>query len=100
MLDKKELLEAISYCEEHVSELKDCAILASLYTIYDHKFAKKNVGEPICELIIQVEPKSEFLSAVNGKQSCEVWNVMDGLMQYLADNNPVLYEDIMDKILH
>ena len=99
MLDKKELIEAIEHLEENVRDFKDCERLASLYTIYQFKFAKKDKGEPICELIIQVDANSEFLSAINGRQSEKVWNVLDDLMSELATNNPGLYERTIDKIL-
>lgn len=100
MLDKRELLEAIEHLEDNVRDFKDCERLASLYTIYNFKFAKKDAHEPICELIIRVEEDSEFLSAVNGKQSEKVWNVIDGLMDELADKDPTLYEKTIDKLLH
>jgi hypothetical protein len=38
--------------------------------------------------------------AVNGKQSEKVWNVLDGLMDELADKDPTLYEETIDKLLH
>ena len=100
MLDKKELLEAIEHLEDNVRDFKDCERLASLYTIYSFKFAKKDAHEPICELIIQTDNSSEFLSAVNGKQSEKIWNVIDDLMSELANKYPVLYEHTIDKILN
>lgn len=100
MLDKRELLEAIEHLEDNVRDYKDCERLASLYTIYNFKFAKRDKNETICELIIRVEEDSEFLSAVNGKQSEKVWDILDGLMDELADINPMLYEKTIDKLLH
>lgn len=99
MLDKRELLEAIEHLEDNVRDFKDCERLASLYTIYNFKFAKKDAHEPICELIIRVEENSEFLSAVNGKQSEKVWKLLDDLMSVLADKDPTLYEKTIDKLL-
>lgn len=99
MLDKRELLEAIEHLEDNVRDFKDCERLASLYTIYNFKFAKRDKNEQICELIIQTDNSSEFLSAVNGKQSEKVWSVLDGLMDELADSNPTLYEKTIDKLL-
>ena len=101
MLDKKELLEAIEHLEENVRDFKDCERLASLYTIYQFKFAKREINiEPICELVVQTDNSSEFLSAVNGKQSEKVWTVLDDLMSELADKHPTLYEHTIDNILN
>ena len=99
MLDKTDLIEAIGHYEDHIKDIKDCEALASLYTIYDHKYKTKD-SEPICELIIQVDNTSRFLSAINGKRSCDVWRVIDDLMSDLAEKEPVLYEQTMNRILH
>ena len=98
MLDKRELLEAIEHCEDHLHDFKDCARLASLYAIYDHNYGKKRSGEPIYELIIQTDCSSEFLSAINGKNANDIWIIIDSLMQDLSESNIRLYEHIMSKL--
>ena len=98
MLDKRELLDAIAYCEEHINNFNDCERLASLYTIYNQKF-KKTASEPIYEVIVQVSNDSEFLSAINGKNAENMWNIMDMLMRELSENDPQLYNSILKRIL-
>jgi hypothetical protein len=98
MLDKQELLEAIEYCEENLHDYKDCQKLASLYVIYNQKFRKKEVTEPICEVIVQDIGDTEFLSAIRGKCATDMWLAMDKLMQTLADTDPRLYERTLSNL--
>ena len=98
MIDKQELLDAIEYCENNIHDYKDCQRLASLYVIYNQKFRKREVIEPICEVIVQDIGKSEFLSAIRGKSACDEWLVIDELMKELAESNPRLYEHTMSKL--
>ena len=100
MLDKSELLEAIDYCEDHIDDYNSCMRLASLYTIYDHKFKKRFQGEPIGEVIVQDCGDSEFLSAIRGRNASEMWCIMNDLMQVISDNDPSLYNKIISKINH
>jgi hypothetical protein len=98
MLNKQELLEAIEHCEDNLHDYKDCQRLASLYTIYNHKFRKREVTEPICEVIVQNIGDSEFLSAIRGKSACDMWLVMDKLMEELSVSNPRLYEQTLSQL--
>ena len=100
MIDKSELLDAIEYCEGHIDDFNSCMRLASLYTIYDHKFKKRFQGEPIGEVIVQDCGDSEFLSAVRGRNASEMWCIMDDLMQDLSESDPPLYHRIISQINH
>lgn len=97
MISKRELSEAIAKCEENVSSYRDCQRLATLYTIYDHLYGKPD-AEPIGEVIIQACGDSDFMKAIKGKSADSVWQVMDELMNIVAENDERLYDHIMSKI--
>ena len=84
--------------ENHITDYKDCQSLAALYVIYNQKFRRRSEAEPICEVIVQEVGDSEFLSAIRGKSASEMWLIMNDLMDILSEQNPRLYESIMNRI--
>lgn len=68
--------------------------LAPLYIVRDHLN-----GEPSQQpQPLEVDGGSEFLSAVAGKDSREVFGVVDEIMQTISVINPRLYAAAMKKI--
>lgn len=68
--------------------------LAPLYIVRDHlNGAPSQQPQPL-----EVDGESEFLSAVSGKDSREVFGVVDEIMQTISVINPRLYAAAMKKI--
>lgn len=60
--------------------------LAWLYVVRDHM-----------RIPIIIEGESEFLRTINGKDSTEVWSVMDELMETLKVVQPRVYSSVLRK---
>lgn len=68
--------------------------LAPLYIVRDHlNGVPSQQPQPL-----EVDGESEFLSAVAGKDSREVFGVVDEIMQTISVINPRLYAAAMKKI--
>ena len=69
--------------------------LAPLYIVRDHLTGTVPVVQPVP---LEVNVDSEFLEAVSGKDSVQVFAVMDELMSTIQATNQRLYNAVMRKI--
>ena len=101
MITEKELLEAISVCQQDPVSYSNIEKLANLYTVYDHIFKKPDLGYSLkneVEHTIGSYGDSEFLKAINGQKSEKVWAVLNELMQTLEVINPRIYNGVLSKL--
>lgn len=108
MFTKRELESAIAEYENKVNSFNDCQKLAVYHALHEHYFGEnepKNdvqaysyapAQEP--ETIIGDYGDSDFLIEVCGRNSAEIWAVIDELMDTLAIVQPKLYSAVMRKI--
>ena len=71
-----------------------CERLAWLYIVRDHITGQQQV-QPTP---LDISGDSEFLQAVDGKNSVAVWSIMDDLMDTLRVTAPRVYSNILRKI--
>lgn len=109
MLDIKEIDYWISRYKQEANELNDCVVLSALYSIRDrlvneqgpqshpqiaaYSEAAAPAGEPLGQF-----GESEFLRAIAGKDTLDVWAVMDEHMNTLRVVNPRVYAGVMRKL--
>ncbi len=105
MITEKDLLEAIAECQgTRDPKANTCIKLASYYTILDHISKKEEEPEtPVYSFasqpdIVNYYGESEFAKIIEGRDSDEVWEVMDELMSTLQVVNPRLYASVMRKL--
>lgn len=101
MFSKGELLDAIEELEMSPATYQNAEKLATFYLLYEHLYVKKepvNRIESVKEVTIDRYGDSDFLQAIDGKKSEDVWMVMDELMQTLQVLNPRLYQAMIDKL--
>ena len=102
MITERELLQAIDECQQEPITSSKRGTLADLYIIYDHLF-----GEPInasysydnkIEKQIYTNGDTEFLEAVNGKDTEKVMAVLDELMEATKTLHPRMYDGVLQRI--
>lgn len=107
MLDEKEIDCEIARLEYMESSYPNYAKLADLYIIRnqinknyvdDIEYENEYSYSPAVECVIGSYGGNEFLQAVEGKPSAEIWSIMDELMDTLKVVNPKAYRSIMSKI--
>ena len=67
----------------------------NLYTVRDH-ITGQQIAQPTP---LSVDTSSEFLQAVNGKDSVAAWDIINDLMDTLKAVNPKVYATILNKFL-
>ena len=95
MITRKELVNCITECENAQPSYQNCEKLATFYTIFDHLYED---SEQKLETQVEDYGDSEFLKAIKGKPTDEMWLIMDELMDALQITNPRLYESVMRKL--
>lgn len=97
MLTERELLNAIEELERATPTYERCQKLVTFYTLYDFMYGdpKNNTRE---KQVVGSYGESEFMNAISGKDSEEMWAIMDELMSTLAVLNPKLYRSVMLKL--
>ena len=101
MFSKNEFLDAIDELEMSPATYQNAEKLATFYSLYDHLYgdkSKMSAVESSREVIIQNHGDSEFLQAVSGKRSEDVWQVMDELMETVKMLQPRLYQATLERI--
>lgn len=105
MINERELLAAIKQCEKDPVTFSSCEKLAVYYTIYDHLFGARGYDERSSmsaygsnEKIVIPTPSSEFLKAVEGKETQKVWAVLDELLSTIKIINPRLYDGVLRRL--
>ena len=95
----RELLDAIDECEMGSNSFQNCQKLAVLYAIYDHLYSEPMpMQATVREVEIDSYGDSDFLQAVAGKKSEEVWMVIDELMETVRALQPKLYDAVLRKL--
>ena len=109
MLDIKEIDYWISRYKQEADELKDCVVLSALYSLRDRLMeeqepqshpqiaAYSEAAAPAGASLGQFGD-SEFLRAIAGKDTFDVWAVMDEHMNALRAVNPRVYTGVMRKL--
>ena len=109
MITIQDIEEAIKEYEGTPNPSKNtCLYLAAFYTLRDHLYVNdKSSGhsyqsEPILketvEKTIDYYGDSEFLLEINGRESYDVWEIIDELMTTLQAINLRLYTAVIQKI--
>lgn len=101
MFSKNELLDAIDELEMSPATYQNAEKLATFYSLYDHLYGDRSrtpAVESSREVIIRTNGDSEFLQAVSGKKSEDVWQVMDELMETIKMLQPRLYQATLERI--
>lgn len=95
MINPDELDKTILELEtRHDTTYSTCERLAWLYIVRDH-ITGQQTAQPVP---LTVDSSSEFLQAVDGKDSVAVFAVMDDLMDTLKVTAPRVYESTMRRI--
>ena len=95
MISREKLDSEILELEtRHDTTYATCERLAWLYIVRDHVTGQQ-AAQPTP---LSVDPSSEFLQAVDGKGSVQVFAVMDDLMDTLRATAPRVYDHIMRKV--
>lgn len=104
----KEIEWAISELEQEESSFPVYAKLANLYTVRNEMLGTSapltaacseaaNLSSPVMEKL-GLYGGSDFLRAIDGKDSASAWAVMDELMETLQAVNPRVYASVMRKV--
>lgn len=94
MISKDELDKTILELEMRDTTFANCSKLADLYVVRDH-ITPQEQKQP---LPLDVSGDSEFLQAVNGKDSRAVWLIMDDLMDTIRVTAPRVYASVMRRV--
>lgn len=94
MINPDELDKEILMLEKKDTTYSNCERLAWLYIVRDHVTGQQTT-QPTP---LSVDPSSEFLQAVDGKDSVAVFAIMDDLMDTLRATAPRAYDSIMRKL--
>ena len=101
MITEKDLQAAIAECQgQRNPNASTCIKLAAFYTIRNELFGNSeqlpsysySAGPPV------FDSDSEFGEAIRGKDTTEVLQVMDELMQTVEVLNPKLYASVLRKL--
>ena len=100
MIREQDLLDAIAECQgERNPNANTCIKLAAYYTILDHIKPKAETYSFAAPGVIEVEGESEFLRAVRGLSTEDVFQVMDELMDTVQVLAPKLYNLTMSRLM-
>lgn len=94
MINPEELDKEILMLERKDTTYANCERLAWLYVVRDH-ITGQQATQPTP---LSVDPSSEFLQAVDGKDSVAVFAIMDDLMDTIRVTEPRAYDSVMRKI--
>ena len=94
MISKDELDKTILELEMRDTTFANCSKLADLYVVRDH-ITNQQVTQPTP---LSVDPSSEFLQAVDGKDSVAVFAIMDDLMDTIRAAAPRVYSSVMRRV--
>lgn len=94
MINPDELDKEILMLEKKDTTYSNCERLAWLYIVRDH-VTGQHTAQPTP---LSVDPSSEFLQAVDGKDSVAVFAVMDDLMDTIRVTAPRAYDSVMRRV--
>lgn len=94
MISKEEIDRTILELEQKDTTFATCERLAWLYIVRDH-ITRQQTAQPTP---LSVNPDSEFLQAVDGKDSVMVFGIIDDLMDTLQATAPRAYYSVIQMI--
>lgn len=95
MINPDEIDKEILMLEKKDTTYANCERLAWLYIVRDH-ITGQQTAQPTP---LSVNQSSEFLQAVDGKDSVAVFAVMDDLMDTIRVTAPRVYSSVMRQVL-
>ena len=107
MVTEKEMLKAISECEEGAMTPPKLTKLADLYTVYDHLFGYDEqpiYPHPVSERQKEAETKmtsdrsTEFLAFVDGKDMKGTLQILNELVEAVKMLHPRMYDSLIRKL--
>lgn len=94
MISLEEIERTILELESKDTTFANCQKLADLYIVRDAlKGYSRSAAQPL-----SVSGDSEFLRAVDGKETAKTWLLMDELMRTIRVINPGLYDGVMRRL--
>lgn len=94
MINPDELDKEILMLEKKDTTYANCERLAWLYIVRDHVTGQQQ-AQPTP---LDISGDSEFLQAVDGKDSVSVWAIMDDLMDTIKVTAPKVYDRILRRV--
>lgn len=94
MISLKQVENDIVELEAKDTSFAVCQRLAVLYVVRDNLRAYETEKPDA----LHTKSSSEFLSLVNGKNTTEVWQVMDDLADALKVLHPRIYNELLDNL--
>lgn len=94
MINPEEIDREILMLEKKDTTYANCERLAWLYIVRDH-ITGQQAAQPAP---LDISGESEFLQAVNGRDSVAVWAIMDDLMDTVRVTAPRAYDNVMRRI--
>ena len=94
MINSDELDKEILMLEKKDTTYANCERLAWLYIVRDH-ITRQQAAQPTP---LSVDPSSEFLQAVDGKDSVAVFSIIDDIMDTIRVTAPRAYESVLRKL--
>lgn len=94
MINTDELDREILMLEKKDTTYSNCERLAWLYIVRDH-ITGQQTAQPAP---LSVDPTSEFLQTVDGKDSVAVFEVINDLMDTIRVTAPRVYESVMRRV--
>lgn len=94
MISKEEIDRTILELEQKDTTFATCERLAWLYIVRDHITGQQQAQpQPL-----DVSGSSEFLQVVDGRNSVEVWMILDDLMDTVKTLTPNVYNEVIRRI--
>lgn len=94
MINPDKVNEEILMLERKDTTYATCERLAWLYIVRDH-ITTQQAHQPTP---LDISGDSEFLQAVDGKDSVAVWDIMDDLMDTIKVTAPKVYDRILRRV--
>lgn len=108
MITEQDLKEAIAECQGvRNPDANTCIKLAAFLTIQKEMFGSPQESQRYSfasapmeqiETVIEYESDTDFSKAIHGRESWEIWEIVDEAISAIQVLNPQLYKSIMRKI--
>lgn len=99
MITEQEILETIENLLHDPISITGCGKIASLMVMHDHLFGEDPYSKTKNAIsIIETDGSSDFLCAINGRESSEVLALIDELMDAVKVLQPRIYDAVMDRL--
>ncbi len=106
MITKEELQEGIHLCQIGEPTPEKMIRLGAYYTVMDHLFGEDKPMQAYSTApapqeqagTIDISGSSDFLWAVRGKDTAEIMDIMDELMETMKLIQPRIYDSVMRRV--